>query len=69
MVWISTFQTKKKNWLFRMAEYDSRKFLRLVNWYSGEEIIILLIIYIYIFFFFERDYIILKNAISITFSQ
>ena len=48
-----------------MAESDSRKFLRLVNGYSGEEIIILLIT----FFFFERDYIILKNAISITFSQ
>ena len=52
-----------------MAEYDSRKFLRLVNWYNGEEIIILLIIYIYIYIFFEIDYIILKNAISITFSQ
>ena len=52
-----------------MAESDSGKFLRLVNWYSGEEIIILLIIYIYIYIFFERDYIILKNAISITFSQ
>ena len=59
------FKKKKKNWLFRMAEFDSGKFLRLVNWYSGEEIIILLIIY----FFFERDYIILKNVISITFSQ
>ena len=51
------FKQKKKNWLFRMAEYDSRKFLRLVNWYNGEEIIILLIIYIYIYiyFFFLRE--------------
>ena len=48
---------KKKNWLFRMAESDSGKFLRLVNWYRGEEIIILLIIYIY---FLERLYYIEK---------